>query len=155
MLNLRVELGRLSALFARLLLSLRSIFSADGFSPIEDRQASFGVNIPRVAPGHIRYALASAWGYRASARIVIVLCLEKALSYDNQGRQHLKRQAIRINDSPHRLRTCSRASGAIETGPRGTTFLSASVRAGVFFQRATHALARGLASLLNAGHMPP
>jgi hypothetical protein len=83
------------------------------------------------------------------------LCLEKALSYDNLGRQDLKRQAIRINDSPRRLHTCSRGSGAIETGPRGTTFLSASVRAGVFFQRATHALAGALAIYLNAGHMPP
>jgi hypothetical protein len=83
------------------------------------------------------------------------LCLEKALNYDNQGRQDLKRQAIRINDSPHRLHTCSKASGAIETDPRRTTFLSASVRAGVFFQRATHALARGLAILLNAGHTSP
>jgi hypothetical protein len=72
------------------------------------------------------------------------LCLEKALSYDNLGRQDLKRRAIRINDSPRRLYTGSRASDAIEAGPRGTTFLSASVRAGVFFQRVIHALAGAL-----------
>lgn len=53
----------------------------------------------------------------------MVLCLEKALRYDDPGRQDLKKQAIRVNDSPHRLQTCSGASGSIETDPRGTTFL--------------------------------
>jgi hypothetical protein len=36
-----------------------------------------------------------------------------------------KQQAMRINDSPDRLQTCSGASGSIETNPRGKTFRSA------------------------------
>jgi len=55
----------------------------------------------------------------------MVLCLEKALNNDDPGRHDLKQQTMRINFSPHRLQTCSGASGSIETGPRGTTFLSA------------------------------
>jgi len=55
---------------------------------------------------------------------VIVLCLEKALSYDDPGRHDLKQQAMRINDSPDRSQTCSGASGSIETDPRGMTFRS-------------------------------
>jgi hypothetical protein len=56
---------------------------------------------------------------------MIVLCLEKALSYDDPGWHDLKQQAMRVYDSPHPLQTCSGASGSIETGPRGTTFRSA------------------------------
>jgi len=73
---------------------------------------------------------------------MIVLRLEKALRYDDPGRHDLKQQAMRINDSPHRLQTRSGASSSIETGPRGTTL---SVRADVPFRRNTHALARGVA----------
>jgi hypothetical protein len=79
-----------------------------------------------------------------------VLCFEKALSYDDPGRHDLKQQAMRINDSPHRLHTCSGASGSFETGPRARRCFPR----GVSFRRNTHALARGLA-VLNAGHMPP
>jgi hypothetical protein len=68
--------------------------------------------------------------------------LIKALRYDDPGRHDLKQQAMRINDSPHRLQTCSGASGSIETDPRGTTL---SVRAGVPFRRNTDPLARGFA----------
>jgi hypothetical protein len=58
---------------------------------------------------------------------MLVLCLEKALSYDDPGWHDLKQQAMRINDLPDRLQSCSGASGSIETDPRGTTFLSARV----------------------------
>jgi hypothetical protein len=56
---------------------------------------------------------------------MMVLCLEKELRYDNPGRRDSKQQAMRINDSPDRLQTCSGASGSIETDPRGMTFRSA------------------------------
>jgi hypothetical protein len=49
---------------------------------------------------------------------MIILRLEKSLSYDDPGWHDLKQQAMRINGSPHRLQTCSGASGSIETGPR-------------------------------------
>jgi hypothetical protein len=73
---------------------------------------------------------------------MIILCLEKALRYDDPGWHDLKQQAMRINDSPHRLQTRSGASGSIETDPRGTTL---PVRAGVSSLRNTHAPARGFA----------
>jgi hypothetical protein len=73
---------------------------------------------------------------------MMVLCLEKELRYDNPGRRDPKQQAMRINDSPDRLQTCSGASGSIESGLRGTAF---SVRAGVPFRRNTHPLVRGFA----------
>src|ERR1700730_13415728 len=66
-----------------------------------------------------RVAIARRLGY------MIVVCLEKALSYDDPGRHDLKQQAMRINDSPDRSQTCSGASGSIGTDPRGTTFRSA------------------------------
>jgi hypothetical protein len=56
---------------------------------------------------------------------MMVLRLEKALSYDDPGWYDLKQQAMRINDLPDRLQSCSGASGSIETDPRGTAFLSA------------------------------
>jgi hypothetical protein len=55
----------------------------------------------------------------------MVLCLEKELRYDNPGRHDPKQQVMRINDSSRRLQTCSGASGSIESGPSGTTLLSA------------------------------
>jgi hypothetical protein len=79
-----------------------------------------------------------------------VLCFEKALSYDDPGRRDLKQQAMRINDSAHRLHTCSGASGSFETGPRGTTLLSA--RAYLF--GATPMRSRAALPFLNGGRMP-
>jgi len=46
---------------------------------------------------------------------MMVLWLEKELRYDNPGRHDPKQQAMRINDSPDRLQTCSGSSGSIET----------------------------------------
>ena len=72
----------------------------------------------------------------------MVLCLKKAINYDDPGRHDLKQQTMRINDLPHRLQICSGASGSIEIRP---VWGDVSVRAGVSFWRNTHALARGFA----------
>jgi hypothetical protein len=52
---------------------------------------------------------------------MIILRLEKALSYDDPGWHDLKQQAMRINDSHYRLQTRSGMSGPIETDSRGAT----------------------------------
>jgi hypothetical protein len=81
---------------------------------------------------------------------MMVLCPEKALNYDDPGRHDLKQQTMRINDSSHRLQTRSGASSSIESGPRGTTFLSARA----YHSGATPSARARLCRFLEAGHMP-
>jgi hypothetical protein len=82
---------------------------------------------------------------------MIVLCLEKALSYDDPGPHDAKQQAMRINDSPDRLQTCSGASTSIETNPRGKTFRSARA----YLSGATPIRWHAALPFLEAGHVLP